>query len=159
LAFTPCGAKEKGVALVRGRARIQPYISRDLHQRLRAWAAAQNVTESAVAEAAIAAYLDPDRPDEDLIARRLDLVTQAIARVQGDVEILGDAFGKFVRRLFIVALTKAGPEQDRQAEDSYQGFLRGILDDSGVSGRFLGEVRRARSRPVSRPPSPPNGGR
>jgi hypothetical protein len=144
---------------VRARVRIQPYIPRDLHQRLRSWAAAQNVTESAVVEASLAAYLDPDRPDEDLIARRLDLVSQSIARVHSDVEILGDAFGKFVRRLFIVALTKAGPDQDRHAEDSYQGFLRGILDDSGVSGRFLGEVRRARSRQALRPPSPPTGGR
>jgi hypothetical protein len=126
---------------------------------LRAWAGAQNVTESAVVEAAIAAYLDPDRPDEDLIARRLDLVSQSVARVQGDVEVLGDAFGRFVRRLFIVALTKVGPDQDRQAEDSYQGFLRGILDDSGVSGRFLGEVRRARSRLAARPPLPPSGER
>lgn len=144
---------------MRARVRIQPYIPRDLHQRLRAWAAAQNVTESAVAEAALAAYLDPDCPDEDLIARRLDLVSESIARVQGDVEILGDAFGKFVRHLFIVALTKVGPEQDRRAEDAYQRFLRGILDDSGVEGRFLGEVRRARSRPTVRPPSPPVGGR
>jgi hypothetical protein len=145
---------------MRGRVRIQPYVPRDLEQKLRGWAAAQNVTESSVTEAALVAFLDGGRLEEDVLARRLDLLSQSIARLQADTEVLSDAFGGFVRRLFIVALTKAGPDQNRHAEDAYQAFLRGILDDSGVAGRFLGEVRRARPRAAMRPPAvPPNGGR
>ncbi|HVZ70958.1 MAG TPA: hypothetical protein VHJ20_01170 [Polyangia bacterium] len=145
---------------MRRRVRIQPYVPRDLQQKLRSWAAAQNLTESAVTEAALSAYLDDRRTDEDVVARRLDLVSQAVARLQSDVDVLADAFGGYVRRLFLVALTKAGPDQNRLAEEAYQTFLRGILDDSGVAGRFIGNVRRARARPIPpRPGAPPTGGR
>ena len=143
---------------MRRRVRIQPYVPRDLQQKVRAWAAAQNLTESAVTEAALTAYLDDGRTDEDIIARRLDLVSQAVARLQSDVDVLADAFGGYVRRLFLVALTKAGPDQDRHADEAYQTFLRAILDDSGVAGRFIGDVRRARTRAIARPTGAPHAG-
>ncbi|MEO8212378.1 MAG: hypothetical protein ABI560_04265 [Myxococcales bacterium] len=131
-----------------------------MQHRMRAWAAAQNVTESAVVEAGLSEYLDDGRTDDDLIARRLDLVSQSVGRLQSDMDLLADAFGRYVRHLFILALTKSGADQEQQAEGKYQSFLRGILDESGVGGRFISEVRRARSRAPSRTPSTaPTGGR
>jgi hypothetical protein len=38
---------------MRRRVRIQPYLSRELQGRLRSWAVAEGVTESAAVEAAI----------------------------------------------------------------------------------------------------------
>lgn len=55
------------------RVRIQPYLSRELQVRLRSWAAAEGVTESAAVEAALSEYLDGGRADKELIARRLDV--------------------------------------------------------------------------------------
>ena len=43
---------------MRHRIRIQPYISTDLHRKLRAHALAQAVTDSAVTEAALRDYLE-----------------------------------------------------------------------------------------------------
>ena len=141
---------------MRQRVRIQPYISRDLQKRVRAWAAAKNLTESAVAEAALSEYFDDARADDDLISLRLDLVSQAVARLQNDVDVLSDAFGRYVRHVFLGMLYKSGAD----AEAKYEGFLGGILDPSGVGGRFISDVRRARFRPPSRPETTaPTGGR
>ena len=70
-------------ARMRNRVRIQPYISPDLRKRLAASSAAQDVTESAIAEAALAKYLEPDQTNEALIVRRLDSVAQAVGAGRG----------------------------------------------------------------------------
>jgi hypothetical protein len=141
---------------MRERIRIQPYVSRDLRRKLRAWSSAQNVTESAVTEAALTEYLDDGRVDEDVISRRLDLVSQAVARRQNDVDLLSDAFGRYVRHVFLEAVYKTGAD----AEAKYESFLRGVLDESGVGGRFIRDVRLARSRrPVTATSTGQTGGR
>jgi hypothetical protein len=45
---------------MRHRVRIQPYVSPDIHQRLRTYGAAQGLTESAIAEGAFGEYLARD---------------------------------------------------------------------------------------------------
>jgi hypothetical protein len=145
---------------VRNRVRIQPYISRDLQRSLRSWAGAQNVTESAVVESALLEYLDDGRADEDLIGRRLDLMSRAVGRLQSDLELIADAIGRYVRHMFIPAVAKSGPEHEQHVETTYQTFLRGIIGGTGVPGGFITEVRQARSCPSARPPSAsPVGGR
>ena len=144
------------LSVMRKRVRIQPYLSHDLRQKLRAWAAAKSLTESAVAEAALSEYFDDGRPDVDVILRRLDLTSQAVARLQNDFDLLSDAFGHYVRHVILDALYKSGAGADAK----YESFLRGVLDQTGVGGTFIGEVRRARSRPPSRPSTTaPTGGR
>jgi hypothetical protein len=141
---------------MRERIRIQPYLSRDLRRKLRTWASVQNVTESAVAEAALAEYLDDGRVDEDVISRRLDLVSQAVARLQNDVDLLSDALGRYVRHVFLEAIYKSGAD----VEAKYESFLRGVLDESGVGGRFIRDVRLARARRQANPtPTSQTGGR
>ena len=44
--------------------RIQPYLSRDLFQKLRAYAAARSLTVSAVVAAALGEYLERDEVEE-----------------------------------------------------------------------------------------------
>jgi hypothetical protein len=141
---------------MRHRVRIQPYVPRDLQRKLRTFAAAQNITESAVTEAALAEYLEDGRADEDLISRRLDLLSQAVARLQNDFDLLSDAFGRYVRHVFLAALYTSGTDADAR----YETFLHGVLDQSGVGGRFSSDVRRARSRgPASSAVTGPTGGR
>jgi hypothetical protein len=146
-------SERNGFAVVRNRVRIQPYIFRDLQRSLRSWAAAQNVTESAVVESALLEYLDDGRADQDLIGRRLDIMSRAMGRLQSDVELIADALGRYVRHVFIPAVTKLGPEHEEHVQTAYRTFLRGILDGSGVPGRFITEVRNARFSASSRPPS------
>jgi hypothetical protein len=80
-----------------------------------------------------------------LIVRRLDLMGEAIASLQGDFDILAGAFGRFVRRLFLRAITSDGPDKDQRVEAGYQAFLRGVLDQSQGGARFTTDVRRARA--------------
>ncbi len=145
---------------MRRRVRIQPYISRELQQKVRSWAAAQNVTESALAEAALTEYLRGDSADKELVARRLDVVTQSIARLQDDFDVLSAAFSRFVRKLFLGATTATGSDKERRVEDAYQAFLRGVLDQSQTRVRFATEVRRARAAvPPPAFAAPPKGER
>jgi hypothetical protein len=130
---------------MRHRVRIQPYVSRELQQKLRSWAATQNITESAVAEAALTEFLDGGRPDKDLISRRLDVLTRAVAQLQDDHDVTSTAFGRFVRHLFLGATTAAGQDKEQRAEAAYQTFLRGVLDQRQTSVPFATQVRRARA--------------
>ena len=138
---------------MRRRLRIQPYVSQEIRRRIQATAASNGVTESSVIEAALTEYFAEKRPDRDLIARRLDIVSQALARLQSDFDLLGDAFGRYVRHLFLLAITKVGPDQRQRAEADYQAYLRGVFDQNFSGARFTTEVRRARTRPSFLPPN------
>jgi hypothetical protein len=73
--------------------RSQPCRSRDLFQRLRAYVAARSLTISAVANAALADYLDWDEVEAPLIVRRLDEVRHAAGHLARDLETLAVGFG------------------------------------------------------------------
>ena len=60
--------------------RIQPYVPRDLFQKLRAYAEARSLTVTAVINAALADYLERDEVEDALIVRRLDDVTSRSGR-------------------------------------------------------------------------------
>lgn len=137
---------------VRRKERIQQWVSSSLRQKLRASAAAQNVTESSLTEAALAEYLDPERVDRDWLARRLDLLSQAVgqahagleranARAERDMGFLCDAFGVFVRYVFLHATTKPGADQEKIMDATYQKYLRLVRDPNRQSGRLRQEPR------------------
>jgi hypothetical protein len=85
------------------------------------------------------------------------VMAEAIATLQGDFDILAGAFGGFVRRLFLRAITTDGPDKDQRVEAGYQAFLRGVLDQSQRGARFTNDVRRARAGSASG--APQSGGR
>jgi hypothetical protein len=136
---------------IRRKERIQQWVSSPLRQRLRASAAAQNVTESSLTEAALGEYLDPERVDRDWLVRRLDLMSHAVgqahasleranARAEHDMAFVLDAFGVFVRYFFLHATTKAGADQEQIMEATYQKFLRLVRDANRSSGRLRREL-------------------
>ena len=67
---------------MRHRIRIQPYLSPEVHQKLRAYTSTRRLTESGVAEEALAQYLARDQVEEALVVRRLDALTQSVKGVQ-----------------------------------------------------------------------------
>ena len=85
---------------MRHRIRIQPYISPEVHQKVRAYAAARTLTESAVTEAALSEYCERDQIESSLVERRLDAVVHAIAQVQHDVNVVAQALAVFARYSF-----------------------------------------------------------
>jgi non-ribosomal peptide synthetase component F len=144
----------------RRRDRIQPYVSPEIHQKLRALAAARNLTESAIAEAAFAEYLDRDRVNEDLIVRRLDAVTRELAELRHEVQVVGQAVANFAVYSFHNPPTR-GSEARARADQTYQEFLRTIAKQVQAGMRLSGEVRRAARAiaPAPPPPAEPKGGR
>jgi predicted transcriptional regulator len=71
--------------------RIQPYLARDLFQKLRAYAAARSLTVSAVINAALAEYLERDEVDDALVVRRLNDVSHGLGKLTRDLEALFSA--------------------------------------------------------------------
>ena len=139
---------------MRTKDRIQHYVRRDVRRKARALAAANGVTESSVTEAALVDYVDRDRTDKDWLARRLDLLSQQVAQVQGGldqgrapdnrwVELLFNALGTFIRHVFLPAVTKPGPDQDQKADEAFRGYLRRVVDVCAQGGSLLQDLQSA----------------
>ena len=94
--------------------RIQPYLSRELFHRLRAYATAHSQTVSSVVANAVGEYLEPDKPDEDLLGRRLDRVAHALEQLGRDLNALAVGFGRFVQ-VFPLEPPRADRRQGRAA--------------------------------------------
>ena len=145
---------------MRHRVRIQPYVSPATHRKLRAYSAAQDLTDSAVAEAALSEFLERDNFDEPLIVRRLDSVVRALAELQNDVDIISKAFGIFARHAFLSAPANTTAEDRRRADGMYGAFLARISAEISAGIRFSGEVGRVRAgTPTTPPGSSPAAGR
>jgi hypothetical protein len=129
--------------------RIQPYISADLFQKLRAYAAARSLTVSAVIGAALGEYLERDEVEDALLVRRLDGVMHAIGGLQRDVDALAVGFGRFVRYSFFSAPAVAPAEVVRRAEVLYGEFLARVCDQLREGVRFTGQVWRAQAGPTT----------
>jgi hypothetical protein len=135
--------------------RIQPYLSRDLFQQLRAYAAAHSSTVSAVVADALGEYLKRDDVDEDLLARRLDDVTHAVEQLGGDLNALAVGFGKFAENSFVS--TPLAPEDKavRRAQALYRSFLSKVAAQIRAGTTFTGQVFPTR-QPLAVPPVPAN---
>jgi hypothetical protein len=133
---------------MRHRVRIQPYVLPETHRKLRAYAAAQNLTDSAVTEAALSEYLERDNFDEPLIVRRLDNVVGALAQLQSDMDVMSKGFGIFARHSFLRAQGGATAEERRRADDIYGAFLARISEEIAAGIRFATEVDKSRNRPT-----------
>lgn len=79
---------------MRHRDRIQPYITPEVHRKLTAYSVTEELTESAVVEAALQQYLDRDRVQEPLVLRRLDGLAHSVARIEEDLQVLAWAFAR-----------------------------------------------------------------
>ena len=109
--------------------RIQPYLSRDLFQKLRAYTAARSETVSGVVAAALSQYLERDQPDEDLLARRLDRVTHSVEQLGRDLDALGVGFGRFVRYSLWTLPEKVDDKTIQRGEGRYRTFTTRLLPD------------------------------
>jgi hypothetical protein len=138
--------------------RIQPYLSRDLFQKLRAYAAARSETVSGVVAAALGEYLERDEPDKDLLARRLDRITQSVEQLGRDLDALGVGFGRFVRYSLWTLPEQIGDKAIQRGEGLYRTFLSKVADQFRAGGTFTAQVFPSR-RPPAVPPTATSGGR
>jgi hypothetical protein len=134
---------------MRQKVRIQPYVSRELESKVRAYAATRRLTESAVAEAALSEYVERDQAERTLVVRRLDALTETVTRMQQDLDVLGQVLGLYVRYAFITAPAASTAEARQRAEVIYAEFLLKAAQQLRAGSRLTGEVFAA--RPTSRP--------
>jgi hypothetical protein len=144
---------------VRERVRIQPYVSRDIQGKLRAYSAARRLTESAVTEAALGEYLERDQVERALVVRRLDGVAEAVGRLQHDMDVVGQVLAVYLRYVFLASPAAPTVEVRRRADAVYDDFLVGVARQLGAGVRLTGEVFRARSAAASGGNRPVPGGR
>lgn len=121
--------------------RVQPYLAPDLFQKLRAYAAAQSLTVSAVVSAALVEYFERNDVEDVLVLRRLDNVAQAVEQLRRDLDALGIGFGRFVRFLLLTAQPRMPDEQTvKRGEDLFQAFLDRVGEQYRAGVNFTRQV-------------------
>jgi predicted DNA-binding protein len=81
------------------RVRVSARLSGELRARLTKYGAASGISETTIIEDALRKYLD-SADDTALLLRRFDRVERALARDHRDLELLSEAFGRYLRLWF-----------------------------------------------------------
>lgn len=128
---------------MRTKSQIRSWLSRDLRNRVRLYAARRGATESSVVEAALNQHLDHEYTDRALLLRRLNRVDRQISTVQRDFDLLSQAFGVFVQVWF--AHTPQIPEVGRSAAEQtalkrYRRFVEHVVRQLEDGARFAREL-------------------
>jgi hypothetical protein len=109
--------------------RIQPYIAREVRQRLARHCAGLGLTESAVVNEALTQYLD-GTSDATLWMRRQDLLDRRVQRLARDVDILSQTVGVFLR-IWFAHTPPLAKEARHAASQSGEQRYRLLLDRVG----------------------------
>jgi hypothetical protein len=144
---------------MRHRIRIQPYISRALHRKLRAHSAANNLTDSAVAEEALSKYLESDAIEDALVLRRLAGVDGAVARLQHDIDVLSQTVATLARYTLAATTVEVTPASGRRAHQLFTQILAQAAKEIDGGVRLAGLLDRARGELAATRSSDTGGGR
>jgi hypothetical protein len=144
---------------MRHRIRIQPYISPALYRKLRAHSAANDLTDSAVAEEALSKYLESDAIEETLVLRRLAGVDGAVARLQHDVDILSQTVATLARYTLAATAVELTPSSGRRAQQLFTQLLAQAAKEIDAGVRLAGLLDRARGESAAPRPPDVGGGR
>jgi hypothetical protein len=108
------------------RVRLCTRLSVPLRARLAKYCAASGLSERTIVEDALGKYLD-GAGDTALLLRRFDRVDNALARDHRDLELLSEAFGRYLRLWFGAhgPVTREGGGHAAQvAEERYEQFAQ-----------------------------------
>lgn len=96
------------------KARLCVYLSDSVDQRLAIAAKRPGASKSAITDAALAAFLSPERDDQRdaAIIRRLDRISRQIDRLERDQTIVSESLALFVRYYLTVTPPLPGADQD-----------------------------------------------
>lgn len=96
------------------KARLCVYLSDPVDQRLAIAAKRPGASKSAITDAALGAFLSPERDDQRdaAIIRRLDRISRQIDRLERDQTIVSESLALFVRYYLTVTPPLPGADQD-----------------------------------------------
>ncbi|HXX69875.1 MAG TPA: hypothetical protein VEK07_22030 [Polyangiaceae bacterium] len=135
------------------RVRVYPRLSAPLRKRLAEFCAAKGIAERDAIEAAILQYLDGTSDGAKVLAR-LDRIDKALdaerqrrdlqqGEAHRDLEILAEAFGRFVHMWFIVHAETIAKSMDgaaAKAADLYRRFAAKLAEDFLRGHRFVHDL-------------------
>ena len=108
--------------------RLNIYLAPDLARQLGALAARQDLSKSAVVEAAVASFLSPDGADrrDAAFTRRLDRLSRQIERLERDLGIGIETLALFIR--YALSVLPPLPESHQtaaraQGRERYEHFI------------------------------------
>ncbi|WP_229807658.1 CopG family transcriptional regulator [Asticcacaulis endophyticus] len=110
------------------KARLSVYLDKDILDGLQAYAARHNQSLSLIAEASIAAFVNPDEREAALIKRFVRL-ERSLLRLERDNRITGEALMVFVRFWLTTAPPLPEPAQlaaNATSAERYEAFMRAL---------------------------------
>jgi hypothetical protein len=119
------------------RKAIHPYLSDELRDRFKSFVAANGATESAVAETALAEYLD-QTGHKKILLKRLNTLANQQERLTRDLSIVTEMLGGFVQ-LFMIHNPKIPETQEalqrKLATPRFAAFQKFVAKQLGANGR------------------------
>jgi hypothetical protein len=109
---------------MRRNVRIQPYVSREVRERVRAHTTAHRLSESAVVDEALTEYLEREAPEPGLIAGRLDALAAKVDRLQEEVNALGHIVFAFTKVWFVTPVPATDEVAIAHGEANHAKLLR-----------------------------------
>jgi hypothetical protein len=125
------------------RVRISTRLSVELRAQLTKYCAASGISERTVIEDALSKHLHND-DNTALIVRRLDKIDRELAHARRDLELLSEAFGRYMRLWFMAHAPNAA-EAGRAAargggETRYRQFAQHLGAQFKQGHRFVDDV-------------------
>jgi hypothetical protein len=123
------------------RVRVCTRLPVPLRDRLTKYCAASGLSERSVIENALQQYL-VGSSDKELLLRRFDRVDEALARDRHHLELLSEAFGRYLRVWFAAhSPTEAGkPAARKAAEADYKRFVQDLGKEFSKGHRFVHDL-------------------
>ncbi len=125
------------------RVRVGTRLSQELRARLTKYCAASGISERTIIEDALRKYLD-GTDDSALLLRRFDRVDRALAKDHRDLELLSEAFGRYMRLWFMThkpTIADAGKSAaSSAAEAEYRQFAQHLGAQFALGHRFVDDL-------------------
>jgi len=125
------------------RVRVCARLSVELRDKLARYSAASGISERTVIEDALQKHLGNESHTE-LLVRRLDLIKRDMARDHRDLELLSEAFGRYMRLWFVAhapSAGEAGKAAPRAAgEVPYRQFAQHLGTQFKQGHRFVDDM-------------------
>jgi hypothetical protein len=125
------------------RVRVGTRLSVELRAQLTKYCAASGISERTVIEDALSKHLNND-DNTALIVRRLDKIDRELAHDHRDLELLSEAFGRYMR-LWLMAHAPSTAESGKGAtrgagETQYRQFAQHLGAQFTQGHRFVDDV-------------------